>query len=229
MTIVDTIRIDLPPTWQEVPVPSAGPDQLVQQAKAAERWESLSVPDQRRIELYLRKFALDLSNVGVVFAAVYTVLLGEDEADVSEGGGDQDLAPRHATVASAVISVLTSTMIGTDLPLTAPVLQAALSLQRDESTNPSVVRKRLLEPPASVNFECGPGVRLRQFIDGAVGREEFHLYGESFFLVMPDSTEALVMVEFATPHVAEHAAFAEYFEALCGTVRFYKPGDDTLP
>jgi len=216
MNLIDSIRLDFPDTWQQVPIDRAELNAMVTAVQETDEWKGAAVAQRRMLELFLQRFLADVEGSGVLFAALYY--------DTPDSGGDELADP---TVACAVVSLLTAADIGSKLPLTPHVLQAAMSATKDLSATAGT-RSTNLSIPQIVPLPCGTGVRVRRLVEQQVGkRATSSFYTDTYFVPLPQSAEQLMVLQFATPHIGDEALFTEYFAALAETVRFYREGETT--
>ena len=225
MQNIDTIRIDLPNSWRQVPADRAGMEVVTAAMRATAQWASMKPSERRQFELLLQRLVIDAEGVGVRFAAVYSDV--PDAASVGdEAAADDGAETAVANAAYLVVSVLSSADIGTTLPLTPAVLESALSMQRPP-TNGSATHTNLA-PPEPVTIQAGPAVVLRRLVEQRFGRDtSLQFYSHAYFVPVPDAPDRLVVLQFLTPHVGEAELFGRYFAAVSNGLRFYAEGEPT--
>jgi hypothetical protein len=126
------------------------------------------------------------------------------------------------------LSTLTAADLGTSLPLTAHVLQAAMSLTKEVSPL-AATRTTNLEVPQIVALSCGRAVRVRRLLEQYNGTtKSLASYFDAFFIPLPEATDRVVVLQFATPHLGDVEVFSEYFAGLADAVTFYREGEATV-
>lgn len=235
MQTIDTIRIDLPNSWRQVPADREGLEEVMAAMRRTEQWPTLKPAEQRQVEIMMQRLLVDVEGAGVRFAAVYSDVIddvpAESPADSTAEGssatsGTADGDGNSANVAYLLVSMLSSADFGTTLPMTPAVLQAALSLTRPRAEDGPTVTN--LAPPEIVTIRAGQAVLLRRLVEQRLkGFDSLMLYSQSYFVPVPTVTDRLVVLQFLTPQVGDSEVFGRYFAAVANGVRFYGEGDST--
>jgi len=215
MNAVDSIRLDLPAEWRSLPVDVAELRERLASEVLADELSRLSVVERRRAELFLQRIVADLesSNVGL-----FALLFEEIEVDP-----DAETIPLVATCA---VSVLDRAALGTNAPLSAEVVLAAMSLDAPDADSRTTATN--LEPPAIVELAVGPAVRVVRLLEQQISaRDQMRVFTETFFVPVADAFDRLVVAQFSTPDVDDSREFSDLFGALAQTIRFYREGEPT--
>jgi len=213
---VETVRLDLPASWQQMPTDPDELRALVHAQRDTEVWRQLAPTDRRRIELYVERFIADLREARTLLAALYT-----EPAPAGEG---------DAFVASCTMSTLDRRQLGIAVPLTAEVVLAAMSLQRPDepAVTASTTTTTNVEPPSIVELRVGPAVRLLRLVEQPLtAQERLQHFAETFFVPISPAWDAVVVAQFATPNVGDARAFSELFGEIANTIRFYREDEPT--
>lgn len=209
---VDTFRIDLPTSWTQLP---ADPDEargMMLSNLDGDEWESLTPTQRRRIELFVERVIVDYRKADPRFVAVLAV--PEFESEIG------------SVMATVFLSVLERSDLQSSLPLTAPVVLTAMGLDRDDDERRDA-RLTDLEPPEQFEYDRSSGVRLRRLLTFERQGNVAHFYSESYFIVVPDQFEQLLVLQFMTPDHEEASTFSELFNAIARTARMYEVGEPT--
>jgi hypothetical protein len=207
---VDSIRLDLPREWQELPTSPSDLRSALADAVARAKWSALDQTERRRAELFLERFVSDVSTSGARLLSVFSERV-DDSAQL---------------VAACAVSILDKAALGTNAPLTADVVLAAMSLE--PPAEESGARTTNLEPASTIELTVGPAVRVVRLLEQSVSlKEELRVFTETFFIPVPEAFDRLVVAQFSTPNVADAVVFSELFGALANTVRFYREGEPT--
>ena len=221
MNMVDSFRIDVPLSWRNVPLDRASLMDLLRENRESDAWKALSTVEQRRLDLYLQRFVSDIQSAGAEYAAIYAEVVEAEQGEVES----TDAPP---LIACCVVSMVDRLAIGSDLPLSVDVIQAAMSMTRDEP-DASGTRTTNLEVPAIVDLPSGRAVRLPRLIEQNLSSKEVaSFFTDTYFVPVPDEYDRTVVAQFSTPHLADSATFAELFEAIISTLQFYREGEETV-
>jgi hypothetical protein len=219
MNAVDSFRIDVPASWQELPLDLPSLRASLQE-RSGDEWDRLDPVDRRRIDLYLQRLLVDIESVDARFVAVFSEVITDEDG----AAGDVPL------VAACVVSVLGRDGMGSELPLTPAVVQAAMSLSRDEEAPVLAgVRSTNLAEPAIVELPHAAAVLVRRLVEVRQrGSESAAIATETYFLSVADRYEQLVVAQFSTPNLADASLLSELFAEIAATVRFYREGEETV-
>jgi hypothetical protein len=213
--LVDSIRIDLPDVWQDLPTDPADLRRGVAEARDDAAWQALSVTERRRGELFIERIVADIVASGAVMIALYSESVEGTESE-----------PGSHLVATCAVSILDKAALGSKAPLTADVVLAAMSLE--PPAEESGTRTTNLEPASTTELTVGPAVRVVRLLEQSVSlKDELRVFTETFFIPVPEEFDRLVVAQFSTPNVADAVVFSELFGVLANTVRFYREGEPT--
>lgn len=243
MTVVDTFRIDLPPSWQTLPTDAGELRKLLVEQHESTQWKALPRVEQRRTELLIERLIADLHSSRTVFASMFSEIVGTSDTPDTESPGagtenastddaaseDAVAGPESATetlLASCTMSVIERSALGSDVPLTADVVLAAMSLERNDSE--STEQATNLEPPTIVDLSAGRAVRMVRLVEQQLSlKEKVSFFTETYFVPVPEEWETLLVTQFATPNIGDAPVFSELFAAVANTIRFYLEGEPT--
>jgi hypothetical protein len=217
MEAVDSFRIDVPSSWRQLPLDLAS---LRASLQGDEQWLEIDPVERRRIDLYLQRLLADIESVDARFVALFTQLA------VSEDGTADDVP----LVAACVVSVVDRDGMGSQLPLTPSVVEAAMSLTRnDEQPVLAGVRSTNLAEPAVVELAHATAVLVKRLIEVRIAEHELvSIATDSYLVTVADRYEQLVVAQFSTPNLADAAVFSELFGEIASTIRFYREGEETV-
>jgi hypothetical protein len=134
--------------------------------------------------------------------------------------------PPSQLTATCAISTLDRESLGVSAPLNAEVVLAAMSL--DAPADASGTTTTNLVPPAIVPMPVGPTVRLIRLLEQRLSvKDTLRIFTMSFFIPVPDAFDQLIVAQFATPNLPDSRPFAELFNTLAATIRFYREGEPT--
>lgn len=216
---IESFRIDVPASWQELPLDLPSLRATLAGAQGGEEWERVDSSERRRIDLYLQRLLVDIESVDARYVAVYSELI---EAD-GEVVDDVPLA------ASCVVSIVDRASLGSELPLTTAVIQAAMSvtppdkgvLARERSTN--------LAEPTIVQLEHITAVKVCRLLEMRYSaRETISVANETYFVPLPDEFERVIVIQFSTPNIEDAEIFSDLFAAIAGTVTIYREGEEAV-
>jgi hypothetical protein len=223
---VDSVRIDLPASWQRMPTQEAELRELVQAQRDDEVWKALTPTERRGIEIYVERFIADMRESDARLAALYTERVGADPATSAERGAASP-PDDGVLVASCLISILDRHRLGVAVPLTADVVLAAMTLDRSESGR-SASGATNVEPPSIVGLRAGQAVRVVRLVEQPLGfPETFKYLTDTYFLPVAPDWHTLLVAQFATPIVDVARTFSELFAGIADTIRFYREGETT--
>lgn len=230
--LIDTYRIDLPPGWLEMSTDPAEIRQAYRDVRDPAAWEALSTTERRRAEMYVERFIADLQQGNISMAALYREIVADGDivepTDRPEGpelerGAEGD----GLLIASCVVSLLS--MEGGPLPEApdADTLLAALSLDRPLSDEDRARLGTALEPPRLVEVAAGTAVRTSRLLEPDFPGIEAKVFAATYYLPVPDASSLVMVTQFTTPNRADAPVFAELFDAIIQTLRFYAADQPT--
>lgn len=213
---VDSIRIDLPAVWQQLPTDPGVLRKQLREARDEQQWGDLTPTERRRAELFLERFVCDVDQSGASLLSLYS--------ERFEAEGDD---PAGHLCATCGISVLDKAALGTNAPLNADVVLAAMSLE-PAIDDASATTTTNLEPASTVELAAGPAVRVVRLVEQRLSvAEQLRVFTETFFIPVPDDFAQLVVAQFSTLNVEDSRLFSELFGSLANTIRFYREGEPT--
>lgn len=213
---VDSVRIDLPAVWQQLPTDPGVLRKQLREAQDDEQWGPLTTTERRRAELFLERFVSDVEQSGASLLSIYSERYDAD--------GDE---PAGQLVATCAISVLDKAALGTNAPLNADVVLAAMSLG-PAADDASATTTTNLEPATTVDLPVGTAVRVVRLVEQRLSvAEQLRVFTETFFIPVPDDFAQLVVAQFSTLNVEDSRLFSELFGSLADTIRFYREGEPT--
>lgn len=223
--MIDAFRVNLPESWREVPADAAAVERALEQLATTDEWGRLERIEQRRVELFMRRLAEDARVSGVRFAAVFLELVdsgGEvDDVESERSGGAASSTPQ-SLLAGCTATVFDRAALALELPLTAEVLQAAMSMERDGDHGID------LEPPATVELMSGPAVRLVRIAAPNSGSSvPMKCFVETYLIPVPEEYDRVIVVQFVTPNIEDSRAFSELFAAIADNVKLYRADEPT--
>jgi hypothetical protein len=218
---VDTFGLILPTAWTGLPLEQAPFDRFCAELK--QRWRD--EPDwdrttERKADVLLRRVRGELTRHGATFAAAYF------DAGVADGKPlvEDNLEPMMAVCTFAAYS---QADLGTDLPLTLPVLFSAFATK---SENPKERHGTMtnLQPPEVFELHVGRVVRLRRlYRPKGFGASTEPFYAESFITPLGDDGLAAGVLQFATMNTDIAHQFSDLFEAIARTMSLFTPDQPT--
>lgn len=212
---VDSFRLDLPSSWVQLAIDQREVSKLLAEQQADNPWQLLTALQKRQAELYLRRVVADIQAADVRLAALY---LEVDQGNDPDGQSEVDLA-----AAACVVSVVSQTALGSELPLTPAVMQAAMSATPRDGR-----RSTDLDVPRIVALQHAQAVLVRRVAEVASGdKEPIKFITETYFVTVPDEHNQVIAVQFSTPNLADAELFSELFAAIAGTIRLYRTGEET--
>lgn len=216
---VDSFRIDVPSSWQSIPVDRQALREVISGLQQAH--PQLGPVERRRVELYLQRLMADLESVEARYVALCNVA---PEVDEDQDAESADMPP---LIAAVIVSLVDQQTIGSSIPLTPAAVLAAMSLTPD-ATGGAGVRTSELAPAAIVDLPHARAVRVRRMVEQKLtARDSLSIVTESYFVPAPDDYSRMLVVQFSTPNLADATAFSEVFEAIAETIRFYREGEET--
>lgn len=219
MNAIDSFRLDVPSSWREVPLDTGSLKKTFEELDPA-GMAALSPVERRRVEVFVQRLHIELGAIEARYVAVYA----EVPRDVA---GELDTV---GLVASVVVSVIDRQSIGSDLPLSPAVIEAAMSMDRadDEGSVLAGTRTTRLTNPTTVEFATVKAVRTTALTEIRADRQEtVSISSSTYFVPVPEAYEQAIVIQFSTPNIAEASVFSELFEAIAATVRFYREGEET--
>lgn len=225
---VDSFGIALPPDWVRFPIGSADFEEFVrlQRKRLAEHGE-LSKTAQRQFELVLRQVRNDCARENVTLAALVVVPL---DPDSPTGEVRQVPAERLALLsATCTISVLTQASLGTDLPLTANTIAAAMA--RQPGTDSDGVEVVNLEAPERIDTAAGRAVklvRLHTYPPQPETQQRLSVFVQHLLVPYDDGRRAAALT-FSTPNADYAKPLSELFDEIAATFRMFADDDPTDP
>lgn len=221
--IVDSYRIDLPATWRRVPTNADELKRTIREKMDPLEWAGLSVVQRRNIELFSERVAADLRRTDAKLAAVFAEIVSADE------GAADGTDPQGALLAALLVSSMTRQAIGSKLPLTANIIQAAMSKGISDEADVVLAATRVtrLAPPSVVRLSSGDACRIIRLHENGHGSSKMATFTETYFIPVPDDYESLLVLLFATPNVKESATFSQLFAEIADHVKMYREGEST--
>jgi hypothetical protein len=220
LSAVDSFRIDLPASWRELPLDLASLRGELLGDPDDEKWAQVDPVERRRLDLYLQRLLVDVAAVDARFIAVLSQTFEPAEGE----------DPGPPLTASCVISVLNRAAVGSDLPLTSAVIQAAMSIDVEPSAVLAEQKVTNLNEPQIVELPHeGSAVHVSRLVEfGAIGRDQLSVASETFFVPVADTFDEVLVVQFSTPNLEDATLLSELFRAIADTVRLYREGEETV-
>jgi hypothetical protein len=216
---VDSFRIDLPASWRELPLDLPALKEALAGDHEDAAWQRLDPVERRRIDLYLQRLLVDIESVDARFVAVYSELIETDDGQVDD----------TPLVASCVVSLLDQQTVGSDLPLTCSVIQAAMSITDVDGPVLANQRTMNLAEPTIVELPHVSAVLVKRLLEIRYStRDAISVASETYFVPIPDTFEQVIVVQFSTPNLEDAAIFSELFAEITGTITIYREGEDTV-
>ena len=219
MNAVDSFRIDLPASWQELPRDLPALKAALAGAHEDEAWQRLDPVERRRLDLYLQRLLVDIESVDARFVAVYSELIETEEGQVDD----------TPLVASCVVSLLDQQTVGSELPLTCAVIQAAMSMT--DADGPVLANQRTtnLAEPTIVELAHVSAVLVKRLLEIRYSSSDtISVASETYFVPIADTFEQVIVVQFSTPNLEDAPIFSDLFAEIAGTITVYREGEDTV-
>lgn len=223
---IDSYSVNLPNLWRRLPL-----DPNDQQAAKAALVEELSHHDdwnktmERRIDLSLAQLNAQLAKIKTVMAAAFCDIWPLDVEDPS----DPSQPNAEVVMATCTLGTLTKEDLGTEFPLTAGMLLGGVSMRSPKGVRPRPEDGIDLEPPVIVELKVGRAVRVRRHYEMNVNLgQRLGAFSESYLIPHDETGERICVLGFSTTNEDLATEFAPLFEKVAGTLRFFRPSDDTL-
>jgi hypothetical protein len=220
LSAVDSFRIDLPAAWRELPLDLAALRSELLGNPGEDMWAAVDPVERRRLDLYLQRLLVDVASADARFVAVL--------AQTFEVEADEEAQP--PLTAACVVSVLDRASVGSDLPLTSAVIQAAMSI--DVASGPVLAEQKVtnLNEPRIVELPHeGSAVHVSRLVEfGAIGKDRLTVASETFFVPVADAFDEVLVVQFSTPNLEDATLLSELFRVIADTVRLYREGEETV-
>ncbi|MFV0309663.1 MAG: hypothetical protein ACK5OX_18185 [Desertimonas sp.] len=242
MTVIDTYRLDLPPGWLELSTDADEIRRSYRQVRDPGAWDALPKTERRRAEIYLERFIADLQRGNVTLAAMYRELVGADGADATDSTDATEASSANGTSAEAdepadggddqllLASCVVSVTAASDSPLPdidADTLLGALSLDRPVTPEERAQLGTALEPPRTVDLAAGSAVRTSRLLEPDFPGVDTPIFAATYYVPVPGDGGMVLVAQFATPNAGDAAVFAELFDAIVNTLRFYADDEPT--
>ncbi|MGK2955005.1 MAG: hypothetical protein ACSLFI_04965 [Solirubrobacterales bacterium] len=219
MNAVDSFRIDLPASWRQLPLDLPGLKAELAGDHQDQAWQRLDPVERRRLDLYLQRLLVDIESADARFVSVYSELI-----DTPDGPADDT-----PLVASCIVSLLDRQTVGSDLPLTCSVIQAAMSII--DADEPALANQRTtnLAEPTIVELAHVSAVLVKRLLEIRYSKNDvLSVASETYFVPIADAFEQVIVVQFSTPNLEDAAIFSELFAEIAGTITTYREGEETI-
>jgi hypothetical protein len=216
-TSIDTLRLDLPSQWVELPIAADEVETFLSGCSAAEGWKRLQPHERRQTENLVRRIVNELRAQRCQIAAIYTEVVSDNDDEDDGAGGE---GTTSVLLASCVVSVVTREEVGTVLTLSPDILLAAMTTR---SPNPTSYVQ--LEVPSLVSLPVGRAVRTLQL--HAFNGSERSLFVNTFMVPIAPEYETMCVLQFTSPSLDMAGHFSDLFNAIAQTFAVYREGEPT--